>query len=310
LEDREVAVCFAGQFLRHGSIKKDIRQTFGGGGTTTTTTTTFDAFVAMSTQQDEADASDVVSGAAVCENLKAVGGFRHCEASLVPYNGTTFLALTQTNDHFKLGFQLGNGLYPHRIASFFSTLQRCMRMVGNSHHRSRATASASSAAAGSTSTLTSRDNGEGDVGGGSDDSGSGGEADSGSGSGVEVSSSSSSSGSGGGYRTVFVTRLDVVNLLKPVKMNGGGGGPNNNNKWWSGVDRFDAVAERKGKGTAKARLEDRVFFGKRAGEKRATRNLEKVGVFFGDSESRRRKCGLSTHRKTREKQQQQRTLFS
>jgi len=52
----------------------------------------------------------------------------------------------------------------------------------------------------------------------------------------------------------------VINLVRPV-----GGGPKMGSpQWWGSVERVDAVAERKGKGTPKARLEDRIFFGKPA----------------------------------------------
>jgi hypothetical protein len=98
----------------------DIHNLFGTG-------VNLDAYVATSEQHTENERNDVVSSQAVCDNLQGAGGFRGCFASLVHYNGTDFVSKTR-----QLGFQLvSNGLYPHRMLSYFSTVQRCMSMVSN-----------------------------------------------------------------------------------------------------------------------------------------------------------------------------------
>jgi len=119
---RQIAVCFVGQFIRHSEVTANIQKLFG--------PHHFDAFVATSMQHSELNSSDFVNANAICDNLRHIGGFRSCQSQLEHYNGTEFVSRT-----LNLGFQnLNNGLYPHRILSFFSSIQRCMLMVSNSSH--------------------------------------------------------------------------------------------------------------------------------------------------------------------------------
>jgi len=116
MEHRQVAVCFVGQFPRHGRLDRPISDILGNA--------SYDAFIAASTQHSETDPSDVVSEAAVCENLQSQG-FGNCRADLIPYDGSVFVDAVKGLDRF----QMRNGLYPHRLASFFHTIQRCLRTV-------------------------------------------------------------------------------------------------------------------------------------------------------------------------------------
>ena len=110
--DRRAAVCFIGQFPRHGQLHRPLGQIFGNA--------TYDAFITASTQHTENNASDLVDGGALCEHIRSVGGARHCSTSLVPYDGREYLRATKNIGE---PFQMKNGLYPHRIASYFATLQ-------------------------------------------------------------------------------------------------------------------------------------------------------------------------------------------
>lgn len=84
----------------------------------------FHAFVVGSTQHSETDPNDFVDGAAVCAEIKS-NGFDSCVYDLQPYDGAVFLNTTKG----LAPFQLVNGLYPHRMASFFSTISRCLALV-------------------------------------------------------------------------------------------------------------------------------------------------------------------------------------
>jgi hypothetical protein len=54
-----------------------------------------------------------------------LNGFQKCEVDLQAYNISTYIEKVRG-----LGqFQMQNGLYPHRTASFFSTIARCVSMV-------------------------------------------------------------------------------------------------------------------------------------------------------------------------------------
>lgn len=136
-----VAVCFVGQFVRPGvdKVRRHVRNTMAGA----PQRTQFDAFFSMSTQHSELDTTDELRGSDLCQSASD-NGFRYCEAQLIPYNGSTFIA--ETKD---LGFLVDitypvrivypfthSAYYPsppphlfpcaqHRTASFFHTISRC-----------------------------------------------------------------------------------------------------------------------------------------------------------------------------------------
>ena len=114
--DTTVAFCFVGQFIRHATLVRDVRR-FGAA--------RYHAFVASSLQHSEERAGDVVDSATLCEQLRAVG-FSGCDALLEPYNASAYYRLTK---HLGLRafFARDVFLYPHRIASFFSTVSRAAR---------------------------------------------------------------------------------------------------------------------------------------------------------------------------------------
>ena len=124
---RDIAVCFVGQFIRHPQLENSsgfaiLRMLQGVQGS-------LDAFVASSTQHVERNSSDSVDSEQLCLELRR-GGFMHCETQLLPYNGSRHLETARS-----FGLQLDNGLFPFRIASFFSTIQRCLGMVHQRAHR-------------------------------------------------------------------------------------------------------------------------------------------------------------------------------
>ena len=125
-----VAVCFVGQFLRHGQLTgPGIQDRFGDD-------VKYDAFLASSDQHtEEAMTGDKVTEGSVCENLLN-HGFSNCTTDIQPYNGSVFIELTKN----MAPFQMSNGLYPYRIASFFSTIQRCARLVERADEALRAEA--------------------------------------------------------------------------------------------------------------------------------------------------------------------------
>ena len=79
----------------------------------------------MSTQHTELDADDKVNGADVCRNL-IQRGFHICHAFLKPYDGQEYLDAAA---HF--GFKQ-KSMYPHRVASFASTISRGIEAVKRS----------------------------------------------------------------------------------------------------------------------------------------------------------------------------------
>ena len=117
-EESAVAFCFVGQFIRHATLTRDVRR-FGA--------SRYHAFVASSLQHEEERAGDVVDSVALCEQLRAVG-FSGCDALLEPYNASEYYRLTK---HLGLRafYDRDVFLYPHRIASFFSTVSRAARAV-------------------------------------------------------------------------------------------------------------------------------------------------------------------------------------
>lgn len=116
--DTAVAFCFVGQFIRHATLTRDVRR-FGAA--------RYHAFVASSLQHEEERAGDVVDSATLCGQLRAVG-FSGCDALLEPYNASAFYERTR---HLGLRafYDRDVFLYPHRIASFFSTVSRVARAV-------------------------------------------------------------------------------------------------------------------------------------------------------------------------------------
>ena len=132
-----VALCFVGQFPRHQRLKRSVLDIFrappGGrnGFDGTGRELAFDAFIAMSTQEEEFEPQQAVDGRLLCKGLEAGadskgggGGFRRCEAELVPFNASFFAKATA-----HLGPMKGAQLFPLRTASFFSTVSRCARLV-------------------------------------------------------------------------------------------------------------------------------------------------------------------------------------
>jgi len=73
----------------------------------------------------------------ICENLQSAGGFDRCTADIKPYSGSEFVDPNEP-------FQLANGMYPHRTASYFSTIQRCMVLVASAERQLRSNISNSS----------------------------------------------------------------------------------------------------------------------------------------------------------------------
>lgn len=119
-----VAFCFVGNFIRHSSLMLNISSHMGD------PTAVYDGFIATSTQHDELDPRDSVSTEEICNNLLSKG-FSHCTAELIPYNGSMFRETVR-----ELGdYQSNSGLYPHRTASFFSSIARCMRLVQEAQQR-------------------------------------------------------------------------------------------------------------------------------------------------------------------------------
>jgi hypothetical protein len=115
--NRSVAICFCGQFLRHAKMHQSITEKFGSIGML------YDAFVASSTQHVEEDKNDTVSDSELCTHLLEQG-FRRCITDLVPYD--IFFWINSTRE-FPLRFE--NGLYAYRIASYFSTISRCLEQI-------------------------------------------------------------------------------------------------------------------------------------------------------------------------------------
>mmetsp|Transcript_23408 Transcript_23408/g.52803 ORF Transcript_23408/g.52803 Transcript_23408/m.52803 type:complete len:313 (+) Transcript_23408:185-1123(+) len=120
-QERAVACCFVGQFLRGAQVVKSARAVFA----KAPRNLAFDAFISMATQRTEIDASNIVNGAELC-NVLLLRGFRNCSSNLKQYNGSAFVEATR-----HLGFR-SDTLFHHRTASFFSTISRCMAEVRQS----------------------------------------------------------------------------------------------------------------------------------------------------------------------------------
>jgi len=85
----------------------------------------YDAFVASSDQHDEQSPSEKVNSSALCHSLNMLG-FNKCQADLQPYNATIYhLKVAGLEDGITNRF----GLYPHRIASLFSTVSKSLDLV-------------------------------------------------------------------------------------------------------------------------------------------------------------------------------------
>jgi hypothetical protein len=119
----EIAICFVGQFLRHAKMSRVVSDVFRTSATSTPGGVAFDAYFSMSTQHTELDRNDRVSGVELCGDLTQKRHFRSCQADLREYDGNYFVNATK-----HLGFK-GKDLYPHRTASFFSTISRCVERV-------------------------------------------------------------------------------------------------------------------------------------------------------------------------------------
>lgn len=78
-ESTAIAVCFIGQFPRHGTMERRVDDVFG----VTGSGVQYDAFVATSDQHTETEPDDKVNRQILCEMLKA-RGFRSCQAQLEP----------------------------------------------------------------------------------------------------------------------------------------------------------------------------------------------------------------------------------
>jgi hypothetical protein len=116
-----IAVCFCGQFWRDAILSRPVSSLFPG-----VPEAKFYAFIAMSQQNSELnDGHDLMNGSAICGRLSDLG-FEDCFHDLRPYVASVFVDATQ-----HLGFK-GNSLYPHRTASFFSTISRALSMVNSS----------------------------------------------------------------------------------------------------------------------------------------------------------------------------------
>ena len=107
-------VAFVGQFIRHATLTRDVRR-FGAA--------RYHAFVASSLQHEEERTGDVVSTPLRCVSSS---NRRLSDALLEPYNASAYYQLTK---HLGLRafFDRDVFLYPHRIASFFSTVSRAAR---------------------------------------------------------------------------------------------------------------------------------------------------------------------------------------
>mmetsp|Transcript_66108 Transcript_66108/g.129603 ORF Transcript_66108/g.129603 Transcript_66108/m.129603 type:complete len:414 (-) Transcript_66108:57-1298(-) len=115
-----IACCFVGQFLRNAKLTEPVRKGLGRGAPAEMK---FDAFVSMSTQRDELSSLGTINGETLCGQLVKLG-FRQCQADLQEYNSSAFMYSTK-----HLGLIDSGGIYPHRTASFFSTISRCIRNV-------------------------------------------------------------------------------------------------------------------------------------------------------------------------------------
>jgi|AntAceMinimDraft_5_1070358.scaffolds.fasta_scaffold128330_1 hypothetical protein len=93
----------------------------------------FDAFVATSDQHYEetlGKKAHPVDASEVCREIKSAG-FRRCAVDVEHFNVSVFMNATQ-----HLPFQIKSSLlYPHRIASLFSTVSRCMTLVRDAESR-------------------------------------------------------------------------------------------------------------------------------------------------------------------------------
>ena len=187
----KVAFCFVGQFMRNAIMSMNVQLKFG------SEPYRYDAFVATSDQHDEQRPLDKVNPVALCQSLYSLG-FRACQLDLQPYNATVY--------HVKVAGLEGGvtnrlGLYPHRIASFFSTIGRSLDLV------------------------------------------------------LQFEEQESFK-----YDFIFVTRLDVVNL---VRFSGRETKPVAKKLWWAAARKYKLVAAKLVCEQNMPCFDDRFWFGKR-----------------------------------------------
>jgi len=114
-----VAFCFVGQFIRNSMMDSPVRLKFGNA------PKRYDAFVSSSDQHDEQSPLEKVNSTVLCQGLHALG-FDACQIYLQPYNASIYHAKVAGLED---GMTNRFGLYPHRIASLFSTVSKSLDLV-------------------------------------------------------------------------------------------------------------------------------------------------------------------------------------
>ena len=117
-----VAFCFPSQFLRGASPQRSLWPRLG------VASRKFDAFVVTATTHFETahnggDCGALVQPASMCRGLRGVG-FAACFVRSSPYNASRFRLRTR-----HMSEKSSKGLIPHRIASYFWTIQTCSQLV-------------------------------------------------------------------------------------------------------------------------------------------------------------------------------------
>mmetsp|Transcript_40947 Transcript_40947/g.94826 ORF Transcript_40947/g.94826 Transcript_40947/m.94826 type:complete len:358 (-) Transcript_40947:89-1162(-) len=139
---KSVAVAFHGQFLmgRAPTKRADaiLPATWLDASASRTFDVAYDAFITTSTQQREQTPCSLTDGVKLCDALHATGGFRYAACETRPYNGSSYIYWAHA-----MGLPWRDSarwsLYPHRVLSDFSTIERALQLVKAHEERSGCT---------------------------------------------------------------------------------------------------------------------------------------------------------------------------